>query len=131
MNKPVPSIVARETRSSAEGSTPDARGCFRGPARPRGRPPRREPDRHERHPIPSRGHRRERQDARDRPGRLRPRYHTVQVHSDRAGMQAIADTARSGALRAKVDTTLPLARAAEAHRRGETGRIDKKLVLIP
>ncbi|MEU6347554.1 zinc-binding dehydrogenase [Streptomyces sp. NPDC046977] len=44
---------------------------------------------------------------------------------------AIAHLAARGALRGKVDTTLPLADAAEAHRRGEASEIDGKLVLIP
>jgi NADPH:quinone reductase-like Zn-dependent oxidoreductase len=63
--------------------------------------------------------------------RLGVAYRSLMVQSDHAGMQAIAQMAARGALRAKVDSTLPLAAAAQAHRRGETGQIDGKLVLIP
>ncbi|SMF84520.1 NADP-dependent oxidoreductase [Streptomyces sp. Amel2xC10] len=59
------------------------------------------------------------------------RYRSMMVQSDHAGMQAIADMAAAGALRAKIHATLPLSRAAEAHRLGEDGKIDGKLVLIP
>jgi NADPH:quinone reductase-like Zn-dependent oxidoreductase len=38
--------------------------------------------------------------------------------------------ARSGALRARIHDALPLSQAAEAHRLGEAGRIDGKLVLV-
>lgn len=58
------------------------------------------------------------------------RYKTLLVQSDHAGMQVIADMARSGALRAKIHDALPLSQAAEAHRLGEAGRIDGKLVLV-
>ncbi|MFJ4989959.1 NADP-dependent oxidoreductase [Streptomyces sp. NPDC088732] len=63
--------------------------------------------------------------------RLGVAYRGLMVQSDHAGMRAIAHLAARGALRAKVGTTLPLADAAEAHRRGEAGEIDGKLVLIP
>ncbi|MEU3053565.1 NADP-dependent oxidoreductase [Streptomyces griseus] len=59
------------------------------------------------------------------------RYRSMMVQSDHAGMQAIADMAAAGALRAKIHGALPLAQAAEAHRLGESGKIDGKLVLIP
>ena len=52
------------------------------------------------------------------------------VQSEHAGMQAIADMAATGALRATVHSVLPLSGAAEAHRLGEAGKIDGKLVLI-
>lgn len=58
------------------------------------------------------------------------RYKTLLVQSDHAGMQVIADMARSGALRAKIHDALPLSQAAEAHRLGEAGQIDGKLVLV-
>ncbi|OKJ74769.1 NADP-dependent oxidoreductase [Streptomyces sp. CB02460] len=59
------------------------------------------------------------------------RYRSMMVQSDHAGMRAIADMAATGALRVKVHSTLPLSSAAEAHRLGEAGGIDGKLVLIP
>ncbi|WP_018546664.1 NADP-dependent oxidoreductase [Streptomyces sp. LaPpAH-108] len=59
------------------------------------------------------------------------RYRSLMVQSDHAGMRAIADLAAEGALRAKIHATLPLSRAAEAHRLGEDGQIDGKLVLLP
>ncbi|MFD4592818.1 NADP-dependent oxidoreductase [Streptomyces rubiginosohelvolus] len=59
------------------------------------------------------------------------RYRSMMVQSDHAGMQAIADMAAAGTLRAKIHGTLPLSQAAEAHRLGENGKIDGKLVLIP
>ncbi|MEU6450634.1 NADP-dependent oxidoreductase [Streptomyces sp. NPDC046979] len=59
------------------------------------------------------------------------RYRSMMVQSDHAGMQAIADMAATGALHAKIHSTLPLSRAAQAHRLGEDGKTDGKLVLIP
>jgi NADPH:quinone reductase-like Zn-dependent oxidoreductase len=44
-------------------------------------------------------------------------------------MEAIADLAASGALRAEIAQTFPLADAARAHELGETGRTQGKLVL--
>ncbi|MBR7837042.1 NADP-dependent oxidoreductase [Actinospica durhamensis] len=58
------------------------------------------------------------------------RYRTMLVQDDHAGMQVIADLARSGGLRARIHDALPLSAAAEAHRLGEAGRIDGKLVLV-
>lgn len=63
--------------------------------------------------------------------RLGVTYRSLMIQSDHAGMQAIAEMAAKGTLRAKAGTTLPLADAAEAHRRDEAGSIDGKLVLIP
>ncbi|MFT4135533.1 NADP-dependent oxidoreductase [Microbacterium sp.] len=51
------------------------------------------------------------------------------VEADHAGMQAIADLVETESLRAIVAQTFPLARAADAHRAGETGRTTGKLVL--
>ncbi|WP_431037718.1 NADP-dependent oxidoreductase [Streptomyces sp. P6-2-1] len=59
------------------------------------------------------------------------RYRSMMVQSDHAGMLAIAGMAASGALRAQLHGTLPLSDAAEAHRLGEGGKIDGKLVLVP
>jgi NADPH:quinone reductase-like Zn-dependent oxidoreductase len=57
------------------------------------------------------------------------RYEALLVEADRAGMQAIADLAETGALRAHIEATFPLAEAAKAHALGETGRTTGKIVL--
>ena len=57
------------------------------------------------------------------------RYESLLVEADHAGMQAIADLAETGALRAHIEATFPLAEAAKAHALGETGRTTGKIVL--
>ncbi|GLI02216.1 NADP-dependent oxidoreductase [Phytohabitans aurantiacus] len=57
------------------------------------------------------------------------RLETMLVEADHAGMRAIAELAEQGRLRAHIDATFPLAEAAKAHARGETGRTTGKLVL--
>ncbi|MFD5319244.1 NADP-dependent oxidoreductase [Streptomyces sp. NPDC127098] len=57
------------------------------------------------------------------------RVETLLVEADHAGMTAIADLVDSGALRAHVEATFPLAEAAKAHALGETNRTTGKLVL--
>jgi NADPH:quinone reductase-like Zn-dependent oxidoreductase len=57
------------------------------------------------------------------------RYESLLVEADRAGMQAIADLVETGALRAHIEATFPLAEAAKAHALGETGRTTGKIVL--
>lgn len=57
------------------------------------------------------------------------RYESLLVEADRAGMQAIADLVETGALRAHIEATFPLAEAAKAHTLGETGRTTGKIVL--
>lgn len=57
------------------------------------------------------------------------RYESLLLEADRAGMQAIADLVETGALRAHIDATFPLAEAAKAHALGETGRTTGKIVL--
>ncbi|WP_207930388.1 NADP-dependent oxidoreductase [Streptomyces hainanensis] len=52
------------------------------------------------------------------------------VEADHAGMAQVAGLAAAGRLRATIAGTFPLARAAEAHARGETGRTTGKLVLV-
>ncbi|MBB5081789.1 NADP-dependent oxidoreductase [Nonomuraea endophytica] len=57
------------------------------------------------------------------------RLENLTVEADHAGMAAIAELAAEGSLRVEIDGVLPLEQAAEAHRRGETGRTTGKLVL--
>ncbi|MCF4121121.1 zinc-binding dehydrogenase [Antribacter sp. KLBMP9083] len=57
------------------------------------------------------------------------RFEALLVEADGAGMQAIADLAETGALRAHIEATFPLAEAAKAHALGETGRTTGKIVL--
>jgi NADPH:quinone reductase-like Zn-dependent oxidoreductase len=57
------------------------------------------------------------------------RYESLLVEADHAGMQAIAALAETGALRAHIEATFPLAEAAKAHALGETGRTTGKIVL--
>lgn len=57
------------------------------------------------------------------------RFEMLLVEADRAGMQAVADLAEAGALRAHIEATFPLAEAAKAHALGETGRTTGKIVL--
>lgn len=61
--------------------------------------------------------------------RLGVRAVRMLVDADRADMQAIAELAEAGKLRATIAGTFPLADAAEAHRLGGTGRTVGKLVL--
>jgi NADPH:quinone reductase-like Zn-dependent oxidoreductase len=51
------------------------------------------------------------------------------VEPDRGGLLAIAELVESGKLRVEVADVFPLREAAEAHRRGESGRTTGKLVL--
>ncbi|MET7682409.1 NADP-dependent oxidoreductase [Streptomyces sp. NPDC005423] len=62
--------------------------------------------------------------------RLGMRAARMLVDADRAGMRAIAELVEEGKLRATVAQTFPLARAAEAHALGATGRTTGKLVLV-
>ncbi len=57
------------------------------------------------------------------------RFESLLVEADRSGMQAIADLVETGALRAHIEATFPLAEAAKAHALGETGRATGKIVL--
>ncbi|WP_433016304.1 NADP-dependent oxidoreductase [Kribbella sp. CA-294648] len=57
------------------------------------------------------------------------RYEGLLVEADRAGMQAIAHLAETGALRVHIEATFPLDQAAKAHALGETGRTSGKIVL--
>ncbi|MBB4717329.1 NADPH:quinone reductase-like Zn-dependent oxidoreductase [Streptomyces luteogriseus] len=62
--------------------------------------------------------------------RLGVRALRMLVDADRGGMEAIADLAGAGKLRATIAGTFPLAGAAEAHTLGDTGRTTGKLVLL-
>ncbi|MFF0221417.1 NADP-dependent oxidoreductase [Streptomyces sp. NPDC004629] len=66
----------------------------------------------------------------DEAARLGVRAVRMLVDADRAGMRAIAALVTEGALRATIAQTFPLAEAARAHERGETGRTTGKLVLV-
>jgi NADPH:quinone reductase-like Zn-dependent oxidoreductase len=57
------------------------------------------------------------------------RFEFLLVEADHGGMQAIASLVESGALRAHIAATFPLAEAAKAHALGETGRTTGKIVL--
>jgi NADPH:quinone reductase-like Zn-dependent oxidoreductase len=57
------------------------------------------------------------------------RFESLLVEADHGGMQAIASLVESGALRAHIAATFPLAEAAKAHALGETGRTTGKIVL--
>lgn len=57
------------------------------------------------------------------------RFEILLVEADHAGMQAIANLVETGALRAHIEATFPLAEAAKAHALGETGRTTGKIVL--
>ncbi|WP_222423230.1 NADP-dependent oxidoreductase [Arthrobacter woluwensis] len=62
--------------------------------------------------------------------RLGVRVKLILVEADHAGMQAIADLAAEGALKATIAGTFPLAEAAKAHEAGETDHTTGKLVIV-
>ncbi|WP_179022776.1 NADP-dependent oxidoreductase [Streptomyces sp. IMTB 2501] len=66
----------------------------------------------------------------DEAERLGVRAVRMLVDADRAGMEAIAELAGSGKLKATIAGTFPLADAAKAHEAGDTGRTTGKLVLL-
>lgn len=55
--------------------------------------------------------------------------HLVWVRPDSADLTALADLAEAGKLTVNIDTALPLAQAAEAFRRSQSGRARGKIVL--
>jgi NADPH:quinone reductase-like Zn-dependent oxidoreductase len=57
------------------------------------------------------------------------RAEVLLAEADHAGMAAIAELVREGTLRAEIAAVFPLAEAAKAHERGETGHTTGKLVL--
>ncbi|MFF7754558.1 NADP-dependent oxidoreductase [Streptomyces sp. NPDC007971] len=62
--------------------------------------------------------------------RLGVRAVQMLVDADRTGIEAIAELAGSGRLRATIAGTFPLVDAAKAHELGDTGRTTGKLVLL-
>ncbi|WIN00277.1 NADP-dependent oxidoreductase [Actinoplanes oblitus] len=59
------------------------------------------------------------------------RQETVLVRPDRLALHDLVEAVADGRLRTRVAATLPLAEAAEAHRRAERGGLRGKLVLLP
>jgi NADPH:quinone reductase-like Zn-dependent oxidoreductase len=57
------------------------------------------------------------------------RHRLMLVEADQAGMLAVAELLRTGALRPIVEAVFPLEQAAKAHQLGETGRVTGKVVL--
>lgn len=57
------------------------------------------------------------------------RVESLLVEADHTGMNAVAELAASGALRAHIEAVFPLAEAAKAHALGETDRTTGKIVL--
>jgi NADPH:quinone reductase-like Zn-dependent oxidoreductase len=55
----------------------------------------------------------------------------VLVHVDQPALRDLIGDLAEGRLRTRVAATLPLAEAAEAHRRAEAGGLRGKLVLVP
>jgi NADPH:quinone reductase-like Zn-dependent oxidoreductase len=51
------------------------------------------------------------------------------VEPDQGGLREITALVEAGALRVHIETTFPLARVADAHRLGESGRTTGKIVL--
>ncbi|MET8413573.1 NADP-dependent oxidoreductase [Streptomyces sp. NPDC005195] len=70
------------------------------------------------------------QDFFDEAERLGVRAVRMLVDADRSGMREVARMAEAGQLKATITGTFPLAEAAKAHERGETGRTTGKLVLL-
>lgn len=58
------------------------------------------------------------------------RISSTLVRPDSAGLERIAGWIAAGAVRPVIERTYPLADAADAHRRSETGRARGKLVLL-
>lgn len=61
----------------------------------------------------------------------RIRQESFLVHHDRNALRELVDAVAAGELRTRVDRTLPLAEAAEAHRLVEAGGLHGKVVLVP
>jgi NADPH:quinone reductase len=61
----------------------------------------------------------------------RIRQESFLVHHDREALRELVDAVAAGELRTRIDRTLPLAEAAEAHRLVEAGGLHGKVVLVP
>ena len=59
------------------------------------------------------------------------RQEVVMVRADQRALRELVDALARGRLRTRVAATMPLAEAAEAHRRFEAGGLRGKLVLVP
>jgi NADPH:quinone reductase len=59
------------------------------------------------------------------------RQESFLVHADREALRELVQAVAAGRLRARVDRTLPLGKAAEAHRLVEAGGLHGKVVLTP
>ena len=59
------------------------------------------------------------------------RQEVVLVRADQQALRELVDAVAKGRLRTRVAATLPLAEAAEAHRRVEAGGLRGKLLLVP
>jgi NADPH:quinone reductase-like Zn-dependent oxidoreductase len=57
------------------------------------------------------------------------RHQLMLVETDQAGMLAVAELVKTGALRPIIDASFPFEQAAKAHERGDTGRVTGKVVL--
>ncbi|WP_372448219.1 NADP-dependent oxidoreductase [Streptomyces sioyaensis] len=68
-------------------------------------------------------------DLADRAAALGVRAYPLLVEADQQGMRAIADLVDAGKLKPVIEATFPLARAAEGHALGDTGRVTGKVVL--
>lgn len=61
----------------------------------------------------------------------RARQEVVLVELNRAALGDLVEAVARGELRTRVAATLPLADAAEAHRKFEAGNVRGKIVLVP
>jgi NADPH:quinone reductase-like Zn-dependent oxidoreductase len=65
------------------------------------------------------------------PPERRIRQESFLIHRDREALRELVEAVAKGELRTRVDRTLPLAEAAQAHRLVEAGGLHGKIVLTP